>query len=404
MELYIFDKSLNFIGVLDAFTSLQWNRRYLKCGDFELQCDLTMNNLNLLAKGNIIWKQEDTEAGYINYRNLKQDTDGKETLDIKGNLLTGYLNQRIVWNVISSNDTVENIMRVLVNQNCINPADSKRIIPNLILGDLKNLAFSTNYVQDKYNNLRDEIEALSTLSNLGHRINFDAVNKKLIFEVYAGIDRSVNQSVVSPCIFSKEFENVLEQEFTDSDDNLKNVELVNGTYSPTSSGDSEATPINQSVTIGNAAGLERYEIFLDGGDTSASGKDENGNDITITEQDALNVLTDKGNTDIVQYQEVKTFDSKINVNSNLVYKQDFDLGDIVTCTSKKWGITLDTRITEIQEVYEEQGLQVNITFGNNVPTLIDKIKQKGRSSSSTTTVNTVINSAPIKVIDGGSFV
>jgi hypothetical protein len=402
MDLYIFDRELNFIGVLDAFTSLQWNRRYLKCGDFELQCPLTMDNLNLLAKGNIIWKQGDTEAGYINYRNLKQDTDGKETLDIKGNFLTGYLKQRIVWNIINMNDTVENIMRALVNQNCINPADSKRIIPNLILGDLKSLVFSTNYIQDKHNNLGDEMEALSALSNLGHRINLDVVNKKLIFEVYAGVDRSVNQSAVSPCIFSKEFENVLEQEYTDSNDNLKNVELVNGTYTPDSSGDSTAVPVNQSVTIGNTSGLDRYETFLDSGDISASGKDENGNDITITEQDALNMLMDKGNTDIVQYQEVQTFDSKINVNSNLVYKQDFDLGDIVTCTSKKWGITLDARITEIGEVYEEQGPQVNVTFGNNVPTLIDKIKQKSQPKSSTTTIVSV--SAPdISVVDGGSF-
>ncbi len=402
MELYVFDRELNLIGIIDAFTSLQWNRRYLKCGDFELQCDLTRNNLNLLAKGNIIWKQGDTEAGYINYRNLKQDTEGKEVLDVKGNFLTGYLKQRIVWGIINMNDTVENIMRALVNQNCINPADSSRIIPNLILGDLKSLTFSTSYIQDKYANLNDEIEALSTLSNLGHRVNFDVVNKKLIFEVYAGIDRSVNQTDRSPCIFSKEFENVLEQEYTDSNDNLKNVELVNGTYTPDSSGDSTAVPVNQSVTIGNTSGLDRYETFLDSGDISASGKDENGNDITISEQDALNMLTDKGNTDIVQYQEVQTFDSKINVNSNLVYKQDFDLGDIVTCTSKKWGITLDARITEIGEVYEEQGPQVNITFGNNVPTLIDKIKQKSQPKSSTTTIVSV--SAPdISVVDGGSF-
>lgn len=402
MELYVFNRELSLIGIIDNFTSLQWNRRYLKCGDFELQCNLTVDNLNLLQKGNIIWKQGDSEAGYINYRNLKQDTDGKEILDVKGNFLTGYLKQRIIWNNINMNDTVENIMRALVNQNCINPVDVNRIIPNLTLSNLKNLEFLTNYIQDKHNNLGDEMEALSALSNLGHRVDFDIVNKKLIFEVYAGTDRSVNQSVVSPCIFSKEFENVLEQEYTDSNDNLKNVELVNGTYTPASSGDSEAVPINQSITIGNATGLDRYETFLDGGDTSASGKDENGNDITITEQDALNMLMDKGNTDIVQYQEVQTFDSKINVNSNLVYKQDFDLGDIVTCTSKKWGITLDARITEIGEVYEEQGPQVNITFGNNVPTLIDKIKQKSQPKSSTTTIVSV--SAPdISVVDGGSF-
>lgn len=394
MDLYIFNRSLKLLGIMDVFTSLQWNRRYLKCGDFELHCDLTTDNLALLAKGNIVWKQGDPEAGYIIYRNLKQDTDGKETLIVKGKFLTGYLNKRIIWGIVNINDTVENVMRTLVNQNCINPTDANRIIPNLSLADLKGLTQYINYQQDKHPLLGDEIESLSTLSETGHRINFDAKNKKLLFEVYAGIDRSVNQTDRSPCIFSKEFENVLEQEYTDSDDNIRNVVLVNGTYSyqqkyqvtkvnddgsTTTEERIEDIKVPQSVTVGSASGLDRYEEYIDGGDISNPGKDADGNDIAISQQDALNMLADKGSTDLAQYVEVQTFDSKINItNSNVVYKTDFDLGDIVTCTSKKWGITLDTRITEIQEVYEEKGLQVNVTFGNNAPTLIDKIKQKMR--------------------------
>jgi len=42
---------------------------------------------------------------------------------------------------------------------------------------------------------------------------------------------------------------------------------------------------------------------------------------------------------------------------------------------QKVGVTIDTRITEVEEVYEESGFSLNITFGNNIPTLINKIKQ-----------------------------
>ena len=86
------------------------------------------------------------------------------------------------------------------------------------------------------------------------------------------------------------------------------------------------------------------------------------------------MLKSRGQSKLAENTEVKTFDSKVNVNSNLTYKTDFDLGDIVTCTSKKWGVTIDARITEIEEVYE-QGFDINVIFGNNAPTLIDKIKQ-----------------------------
>ena len=43
---------------------------------------------------------------------------------------------------------------------------------------------------------------------------------------------------------------------------------------------------------------------------------------------------------------------------------------MVTCT-KKWGITIDTRITEVEEIYEK--VVVKCKFGNNIPTL-DKLR------------------------------
>lgn len=363
MELFVFNRNLNMLGIIDAFTSLQWIRRYYKAGEFELHCDLTMDNLNLLQRENIIYKKGDTEAGYIEYRDFKQDTDGKEILIIKGKFLTYYTNRRIIWGTEIINNTVENAMRTLVNDNCINPTDTNRIINNLILGTLNNFAPTVNY-QVSYSNLADELENLSNISDLGHRINFDITNKKLIFDVYKGLDRSINQSVNSKAIFSKEFENILEQEFVDSLNNYKNLALVGGI------GDGSARKL---ATVGSSTGLDRFEVF---NDQKSLSNVVNGT--TMSDTDYNNLLIGKGNETLATTLEVQTFDSKINVNSNLVYKTDFDLGDVVTCTSKKWGITLDTRITEVLEVYEEQGPQVNITFGNNIPTLIDKIKQKLR--------------------------
>lgn len=365
MELYVFNRNLEFLGIIDTYFSLIWTRKYYKSGEFELHCDLTPENLNLLKRENIIWKKDDIEAGYIEFRNLKQDNEGKETLVIKGKLLTGYLNRRIIWGNEIFNDTTENSMRKLVDKNCINTTDVNRIIPNLVLGDLKEYTQRINY-QVSYKNLLGELENLSNISDLSYRIKFDQINKKLIFDVYYGLDRSVNQSINPRCIFSKEFENILEQEYIDSLNNYRNVTLIGGTGEGLG---------RKFATIGNSTGLDRFELFTDARELSNTKYVDNV-EVNIPDSEYIPMLIEKGNSKIAECIDVRTFDSKINLNSNLKYKVDFDLGDIVTCTSKKWGITLNTRITEIEEIYEESGLQINITFGNNVPTLIDKIKQQ----------------------------
>jgi len=363
MELYIFDSNLNFKGIIDSFISLQWARKYYKYGEFELQCALNTSNLELLQREYIVYKKGDTEAGYIEHRDLKEDQEGKEVLVLKGKFLTGYLNRRIVWGTKIINDTVENAMRSLVTSECISPSDTNRIIPNLILSTLNSFTPTVNY-QVSYANLADELENLSKTSNLGHRVNFDITNKKLVFDVYQGLDRSANQSANPRAIFSKEFENILEQEFVDSLNNYRNLALVGGIGEGTD---------RKLATVGSAAGLDRFELFVD--QKSLSNVVDG---VTMSDTDYNNLLIGKGNESLAETKEVQTFDSKTNLNSNLVYKTDFDLGDIVTCVSKKWSLVLNTRITEIEEVYEENGPQINITFGNNIPTLIDKIKQKLR--------------------------
>jgi len=360
MELYIFSRELEFKGILENYNSLIWTRKYNKIGKFELHCALTKESLTLLQRESIIYKKGDTEAGYIETRNLSQDAEGKEVLVIKGKFLTGYLNRRIVWGTEILNTTSEVAMRSLVSNNSISATNTNRNINNLILGTLNNFTGNVDY-QTSYKNVADELESLSNTSNLGYRINFDTINKQLVFEVYKGLDRSVNQSINAKSIFSKQFENILEQEYTDSLNNYKNLCLIGGM------GEGVARKL---VTIGNSSGLDRFEVFND--QKSLSNEVDS---IVMSDTDYNNLLIAKGNETLAENIDIKTFDSKININSNLKYKVDYDLGDIITFVSKQWGVTSNTRITEISEIYEQDGLSIDITFGTNIPTLIDKIKQ-----------------------------
>lgn len=342
MELYIFNRDLTYKGLIDNFFSFRWVRKYYKAGEFELHCPLTTATLDLLQKDNIIYKKDDDEAGYIECKRLSLDEEGNEILVVNGRFLTKYFNRRIVWNNSLLSNTTENVMRTLVDTNCINPTNTDRIISNLILGTNNGFTETSSYLT-KNSKLSDILEDLSVNSNIGYKISFDISSKQLIFNVYKGLDRSVNQSANPIAVFSKKFENILNQEYIESINNYSNVVLGIGE--------------GIDITVGNATGLDRFETFV----------------LDMTTD--INVLTEKASSVLANSKKIETFNSVINLNSNLQYKSDFDLGDIVTCISKNWNVVIDVRITEIEEVYEQDGTNINVTFGNSIPTLIDKIKK-----------------------------
>lgn len=136
----------------------------------------------------------------------------------------------------------------------------------------------------------------------------------------------------------------------------------------------------KTTVIGEESGLDRYELFVDARDISdtryITNEDNEPIEEVIPDNEYIELLKSRGNEKLTKYYKIKSFDSTINTNSNLIYKQDYDLGDVVTFFDKKWGITIDTRITEISEIYDIEGLTINITFGNDVPTLIELMKRK----------------------------
>lgn len=361
MEIYVFDKKLNIQGILGSYTSLIWRRKYSKHGDFELHCALTPENLTLLKKGNIVWKNNDEEAGYIQYRNLSMDNEGNEFLVVQGKFLTGYLNRRIIWGIENLNTTSELAIRELIDKNVINPLDADRKVSLMTLGEVKGYTQTSN-LQTSYVNLLDKVEDIANTAELGIKAKLDLENKKIVFDIYEGLDRTSENGVNAPAIFSQEFENVLEQEYAESDNNYRNVALVAG------EGEGEA---REKIVVGEGVGLDRFELYVDARDLQKEKEDGT----PIPPEQYTQKLINRGESRLAESKKVETFDSKINLNSNLTYKVDFDLGDKVACVSKAWGVTIDTRITEIEEIYESTGKQVNVTFGDSMPTLIDKLKE-----------------------------
>lgn len=360
MDIYVFDKNLNYIDIVDKFKSLQWVRRYNETGRFELHCPVTSHNIMTLTRDNIIWFQGSKEVGIIEYRNLSVDSKGQENIKINGRFMTSILDRRVMYSTEQyTNKEVELIMRAMVDKNCINTT-LERQLP-IILGQLNNYPEKIDY-QKSYGNVLEEIKTLSETSDIGFLVKTNLENKKHYFETYKGKDRTINQDTNSPVIFSREYDNLFEQEYTDSTDNLKTTALVAG------EGEGSARVIKE--VNSSYSGLNRHELFVDARDLK-----KEVDDTILSDTEYNKLLTQRGKENLAEYKDIQTFEGKI-ITNNYIYKKDYDLGDIVTVMDKKWNVVVNTRITEVNEIYENGKNEIVPVLGNKIPTILDKLKRK----------------------------
>ena len=189
------------------------------------------------------------------------------------------------------------------------------------------------------------------------------------FYLYKGNDlTATNTEGNTPCIFSRDFDNVNEQEYTASIENCGNFIYVQG-----AADDDGSQPVT-TVDGEGATGLDLVEVFCDA--TDIARKYQQGEtEVTIPLNTYIAMLKTRGGAELENYGKNINFVSTINTNSNLKFKADFDLGDRITCKETKWGIQIDARITEVTETYQKGEETIEATFGDSLPTLVDQIRK-----------------------------
>ncbi len=351
MDIYILDKNFNILEVFSTYDSIVWNPKFHEPGIFKAQFIFSTKMNAVLQTGNLLYKTDEDEPGVITRKYLTLNKYGEETIQVQGYMASRYLNQRIIWDKMLIEGSPELVMRQLVYEQAIEPKDPDRVIPRLRLGDL--MGYEGNISkQISYDNLQEALTDISKTYEIGYRIRLDVAEKELVFETYRGTDRTYGSE--TPCIFTRSFKNVYTQKYSEDSTNYRNVCLVGGKGE-----DSERVM----TTVGRGAGLDRYEMFY-----SASGL----SDKDITAQEYTAQLQQKGSEKLSNYYIAKAFESQINQNKAMKY----DMGDYVTCKDNHWNIMVNTQIKEITKGYSKKETSCTVTFGDNVPTLIQLIKAK----------------------------
>jgi len=341
----ILSPDLNLQGEVDNYLSLSFCRSYHSPGEFQLVTNRKVQNADKLEINNLIMLGANKhKTAIIRHKEIKE-----EILTVKGYTLGAITRQRITVPPVGEAQDIqdadaETVMKHYVQRNCLDIPGME--FPMLAIAKNQHRGPAVKW-QSRYQNLEEELESISRLTGLGWHIYPDL--KMWIFDIYNGRDFSVNQNINPPVIFSPEFENVSSQEFTNSLIGYGNYAIV--------AGQGEGADREIVMMGSDAIGLDKHVIFVD------ARYIENSSD-----------LPGRGEAKLAEHQRVISLQSEVLPSGPFEYEKDWDLGDIVTVQNKDWNLTMDARIAEVEEVYEPGGFKLNVTFGNSLPTLAQKLK------------------------------
>jgi hypothetical protein len=368
MDIFVYDTNMNILGVIDNFQSFIWTRRYWECGEMKLFAPYTENHIKLLQQGNMIMKSGGHEVAQIAYINIKQDIQGKDQIEVQGKFIASWLKRRIVVKPVVVSATTQTIINRLVSENITAASVVARRIPNLAIETVAGVGGGViQYANEDQVDVLTAVENAAMAAKLGFMVRTDPTTGQHYFRVYKGRDLTYQNTAGNPpCVFSQEFDNVLEHEYTSSTENLRTYAYVRGEKV------NNVPPKN--AEVGTGTGLDRLELFVDGSDIQQSSENAAGNTVTMTDTQYINALKQRANEELEYHTESLSFSSVINPESNLKYMVDFDLGDRVTCRDRRWGVTIDVRITEVIETFEKgKNGDLEVTFGEGLPTRLDRI-------------------------------
>lgn len=330
MYIYILDKNLKRIGLIDNYVSLIWTTRYYLCGDFELYLPVTSDFIEMLQIGYYLQTTESDYTMVIESIDIKTDAENGNYLTVSGRSVESLLDRRIVSPRAGvTNQSVAFAAAYLINFNFVTPILKDRQIPEIdVFSDFDNFPekITSQYFGD---NVYETITQLCQTYGYGFRMLLK--NGKFTFEMYNGLNRTRSQKENVPAVFSPEFENLVNTEYVYNTKESKNVALV--------AGQGEGS-LRKTTYAGTGAGLERREIFVDARDLS---------DEKLTDSEYITVLQSRGIEKLSEYEQYPQYTGEVNN-----FPDYCNLGDIVE-VENEFGMRATARIVEIIESYSTSG-------------------------------------------------
>ena len=343
--IYFLDSSLNILAAVDVYQSAIFTGRYYEPGDFSLYIPATEEALTLARSSAFVTRADNTEVcGRIEKIGVATSADAGDFLKISGRDAAALLERRIVWKQTTYSGNAEKIVQDLVNNAFIAPEIEARAITNFVIGDALGLTESIR-VQYTGDTVGSAVQGICKPLGIGYRVRLDLENKRFIFELYRGHNRSFLQIENPFVIFSEDFDNLISSEYTEDATNAKNVAQVAG------SGEGND---RVKVAVGSVSGIDRVETFI-----NATLKSDNAGE--LDEFTYRGLLTQDGLEKLEQLKATQQIDGEIAPNYTFIFGRDYFLGDIVEVLNN-YGYSMQPRIVEVIESWAGDGYTCVPTF------------------------------------------
>lgn len=352
MELLIMDENFAGVSTLDIFESLIWTDRYYACGDFEIYMPCSEKMLSTLKQDMYLYLRESEHIMIIEDIQIDTDVEDGAHLTVTGRSLESILDRRVIWNLTTLSGGLQAGVKQLLNENAISPSDPARQIPNLIFEDstdikITNLSLNAQYYGE---NLYDVICEVCESNEIGFKITLNDSNQ-MVFSLYAGTDRSYEQTENPYVIFSPGFDNLLNSNYISSKKTLKTVTMITG--------EGEGSDKKKAVaecSNGAGSGLNRREMHTD-----ASGISQTDGENTISDEAYTALLQRQGIDELAQNTRTESFEGEVSSGRTYTYGTDYFMGDIVQNVNE-FNIEATSRVTEYIMSQDESGIERYPTF------------------------------------------
>ncbi len=347
MDLYILDEKLNTVATYDFYKSVIWSNRYYKTGDFELQIPLVGDVKEKIKQDYYIYRDIDYKNGIIERPKIIErieliENESENSLLVSGRDVTALLERRVIYPTAILSGNYESCILSLINNNVINPTDSKRVIDIIGVEDT-GLIDDTIDAQVTGDSLLKYIEDVSADYKIGFRMDFDKERKRFIFKIYKGNIKTADK----PVIISRSFNNLIKYNYVNDKQAYKNMAIV--------AGSGEGTERKVIYIKDELSGIDRRELFVDAKDLSD--KDAEGK--TISESEYIEHLRQRGSEKLSENKIDITNSCEAEPNGIFVYNRDYFLGDEIVCESY---MKFNERIVETTESDTASGVKTELTF------------------------------------------
>lgn len=336
----------NFIPVgLTAikYFDLTWNRKYYEAGKFSAQ----IRAKDYMAEMRYIYTPERPEIGMI--QKMEYSDDDQMVL-LSGFFYERKLADKIIYPTFAKYGTRPAFVAAAVEK-------YKTDIPKIQIAEYDDVG---EKIQKQETGATLEEMAHSTLrvENKTYRCRYDFEQDVMMFEIYAGADRTQSQTDNNFVTFSKGFRNIKNVRVQEDCSDYKNYFVMAG------SGEGEER-ICEILDL--SGGGYRQELFIDC-------KGENYDEKKQSLAEYKEILRQKGIEKAQNYVSIHNIEFDADANSGARYLTDYDLGDKCDILIEPIKRAYEARIIEVLETWSNGEHRTTLTFGDKVPTIYDKAR------------------------------